>query len=148
MWKNSREPFCLSHDFHIFSVPVDLMGLAIGTQGSNIQSARKIEGVKDIVVQDSHSENAPAVFKVYADSPEAAQKARETLEYGVDQIEVERDFVGKIIGKSGKTIQVSLTGLEYHGTFLKSSAYFDNPPVDVFFFQNEIEPSYAFILSI
>lgn len=80
------------------------MGLAIGTNGVNIQQARRIEGVTDILVEESRGET-PATIKVFAESPDAAQKARDILEYGTDTVDVERFCVGKIIGKMGHTIQ-------------------------------------------
>ncbi|CAI4231004.1 unnamed protein product [Auanema sp. JU1783] len=88
-----------------FQVPAELMGLAIGSQGSNITTARKIEGVVDIQLNEPHIETMPSVFKVYAETAEAAAAARNLLEYCVDTILVDRDMVGKVIGKSGKTVQ-------------------------------------------
>lgn len=40
------------------------MGLAIGSQGSNITAARKIEGIEDIHLDEGHGEASFCTFKV------------------------------------------------------------------------------------
>lgn len=47
-----------------FNVPADLMGLAIGAQGANILNARKIEGVEDVIIDETHRQNGTCLFKV------------------------------------------------------------------------------------
>lgn len=88
-----------------FTVPFDLMGLAIGSHGANIQSARNIEGVEDIQLVESNDGHTPVLFKVFAENAEAAAAARSQLEYAVESFDVPRGMVGKVIGKAGKTIQ-------------------------------------------
>ncbi|KAI6227189.1 Agenet-like domain-containing protein [Aphelenchoides besseyi] len=88
----------------IFSVATDLMGLAIGSHGANILSARQIPGIQDIVL-DETTDTGHCVFKIYANDLDAAEQARSQLEFVVDGVAVPRAMVGKVIGKLGKTIQ-------------------------------------------
>ncbi|KAI0990655.1 hypothetical protein GJ496_008117 [Pomphorhynchus laevis] len=82
-----------------FTVKESLMGLAIGSNGNNINQAKHLPGVLHIEVDENK------VFHVYADSKRAAEDARRLLEFDERVLRIPRKKIGRIIGKNGSTMQ-------------------------------------------
>ncbi|UJR15808.1 hypothetical protein I4U23_002738 [Adineta vaga] len=86
--------------FEKFTVKTELMGLAIGSHGSNIAKAREVPGVTAIEVEDE-----TCTIKVFGETEKGVKEARNILEYTEDVVSIPRDLIGKVIGKKGHIIQ-------------------------------------------
>uniref|UniRef100_A0A915MSK0 K Homology domain-containing protein n=1 Tax=Meloidogyne javanica TaxID=6303 RepID=A0A915MSK0_MELJA len=49
-----------------FDVSINFMGMAIGSQGANITSARSLDGIKDIILDESTRNQGFCKFKVFS----------------------------------------------------------------------------------
>jgi len=83
-----------------FQVDKDLLKYVVGTKGINIIKARKVKGVIQIEIDDE-----TATVHIFAETAEAAKKARQILEFSEDYHLVPQKLVGRIIGQKGKQIQ-------------------------------------------
>ncbi|XP_063408904.1 uncharacterized protein LOC134692385 [Mytilus trossulus] len=86
-----------------FKVPLDLMGIAIGTEGANINKSRHIKGV--LSVNTNKTKRGGNSFTVVGESPEAVKKARSVLELRQQVYTIPKRLAGKLIGKSGQAIE-------------------------------------------
>jgi fragile X mental retardation protein len=83
-----------------FTVAQELIGLAIGSQGSNIQKAKQLPGINSIDLNEN-----TGTFYISGDSAEQVQAARSILEYTERTIPMPRNLIARIIGKNGHNIQ-------------------------------------------
>ncbi|KAI0980358.1 hypothetical protein GJ496_011866, partial [Pomphorhynchus laevis] len=83
-----------------FQVKESVMGLAIGSRGTNIISARRIPGITQI-----DTDHATLTFRIYGETEEAVNQARAMLEFEECVVMVPRAIIGRVIGKNGGTIQ-------------------------------------------
>ncbi|KAF6204482.1 hypothetical protein GE061_002823 [Apolygus lucorum] len=81
-----------------FSIKPELMGLAIGAQGTYIEQVRKLEGISKILLKQG------SVY-IQGENVKAVQKARAMLEFSEKSVMVKQSLVGRIIGKNGRGIQ-------------------------------------------
>uniref|UniRef100_A0A915DDK9 K Homology domain-containing protein n=1 Tax=Ditylenchus dipsaci TaxID=166011 RepID=A0A915DDK9_9BILA len=96
----------LSKFVETFPVPNDLVGLAIGKLGANIEKARTMDGIVEITLDKSRKDTAGVIiFRVLADTAEAAAKARNLLEFIYGAVPVPKYLVGQVLGKSGSNMQ-------------------------------------------
>lgn len=90
-----------------FTIKSELMGLAIGTHGSNLHKAREIPGVTNIEVEDENctikisgdvSQNHffDSSRKFVFQTEKAVKEARAIMEYVEDVVTIPRDMIGKI----------------------------------------------------
>ncbi|KAL7668510.1 hypothetical protein ACOME3_009208 [Neoechinorhynchus agilis] len=83
----------------VFTIKEGLMGLAIGASGCNITQARNIQGVKHIQTDNDNT------IRIFADTIDAAKRARSILEFSEEVIDIPKDKIPRIIGRQGSLIQ-------------------------------------------
>eukprot|EP01137_Pigoraptor_chileana_P030745 Opistho-2@17657 len=93
-----REPDSLFEER--FVVPQGLIGLVIGKKGANINRARDVTGVDDIVIDDATSS-----FIVRGKTRSAVEAARAILELSEAVVPIPSQDIGMIIGRGGKNLQ-------------------------------------------
>ncbi|ESO08811.1 hypothetical protein HELRODRAFT_97753 [Helobdella robusta] len=83
-----------------FVVQKDLMGLAIGSHGANIQQAKQLPGIKGIELDEETCK-----FTVYGDTAQAVSAARSMLEFKKETVDLPRNLISRVIGRNGHHIQ-------------------------------------------
>ncbi|XP_065178472.1 fragile X messenger ribonucleoprotein 1 homolog B-like [Sycon ciliatum] len=83
-----------------FTVAEDLLGLSIGSRGSNLSAAKAIRGVLSVELNDSNS-----TFYIGGETKEAVDQARHHLEYLKIATFIPQAFTGRMIGKGGAKMQ-------------------------------------------
>ena len=83
-----------------FRVEPELLGLAIGRQGTNVTNARSLGGILRIDLDEE-----TCTFHIIGESDQAIEEARKRLEFIDLTIDVPRKSIGRLIGKKGSLIQ-------------------------------------------
>ena len=83
-----------------FRVEPELLGLAIGRQGSNVTNARGLNGILRIDLDED-----TCTFHIIGENDSSIDEARKRLEFIDLTIEVPRKSIGRLIGKKGSLIQ-------------------------------------------
>ncbi|XP_028405557.1 synaptic functional regulator FMR1-like [Dendronephthya gigantea] len=84
----------------VLKLPDNLMGLAIGAQGANIQKARKLPGIRSIEVDEEKCS-----LHISGENETCIKQAVSLLDFAEEIVSVPKTFVGKVIGKNGKIVQ-------------------------------------------
>ena len=83
-----------------FRVEPELLGLAIGRQGTNVTNARCLGGIVRIDLDEE-----TCTFHIIGETDQAIEEARKRLEFIDLTIDVPRKSIGRLIGKKGSLIQ-------------------------------------------